>query len=982
MSTIAKLLVSLGIDSREYSQGLDSATQKTSAFGSVVKSAAGFAVVGFAAIGGAAVGAGIVGLKFNNTMEQVTAQLNAFTKDGKKSAEILEMIKDRASKTPFEFEEMAKATASLLPAAKQSGKGLEDLVGLAEILAASNPAQGLEGAAFALKEALGGDFVSIVERFNLPRQRLKELKDQGVPAMEAVQIAMKEMGLDADLVSNMANTASGRWSTFKDTMVGVAATVTKPLFDMLSGSLARVNDTIAANQPLIDAFANTLATNVTSAIQTVIGVGSSLVNIVQLLQTGDFQGGIFGLHEDSPFITALFVAREAANNLINTVQSLASGGINLDIFGPLVESAQNRITVLIEIVNGVFGVINSVIDTYGNRIATSASTAFTAILTTISAVLAGVNNVVNAVLGQVATFIQANGQDIANFIAETWLSIADIVKLAMDLINATVVPILQGIAAFINTHSSEIQTVLGAAWNIIKVVITTALDLIKSVITIALQAINGDWAGAWETLKGFSARFVTALLEVFKNGLTIIQNAFNTAIDAIKTIWNGLVGNSFKIGTDIINGILDGLKSAANGLLNWLGNLASQALHTAKSAIQARSPSKKFADQVGVPIITGIIQGMESVSGMLTGSLETLAGGAVETVKSGVQKLGNLIQESPLPTLAEKLGANTLSGFMAGVKANMSAATGAVRDAANDLLGAATAELDIHSPSGRFAREVGIPVVLGIVQGLEQTWPLATQWLKGNLAKLTGEYLKTSAQMVRGNYNIFKSLRDLEKVEPYQPLIDASQNYQNASKHAIEVAGKLLDVNSQIDQLIAGGPGDLANHVKYNEQLMKLYGTQAQLLQDQATSQSDLVRLFAKQEQAQVVSMQQQRTIQSIAERARQAYQTMQQQALSMMKVDAKGALEFFNQRKSQIEELSKLEKEHALSDDPEDRAALETQIALLKAAQAAEQTAQAVQININTRSQEQSDQNIINIIQRALQAAGIQVDIRTRVGP
>lgn len=252
------------------------AEQRLKSFGSTLgdisKNAVAFAAggllqSGIESVGSALFGAVKGGIDFNSQMEIVTAKLNAFTKDGAKSAEILAMIQERASKTPFAFGEMADAAAALLPTSKASGAALEELIAKAEILAASNPAEGLEGAAFALKEAVSGDFTSIIERFNLPRQRLKELKEEGVPALEAVQIAMSELGLDADLVSNLAETASGRWSTFKDTLTAMTATATKPIFDILSNGLAKVNEWATANQPLIDAFVAQLAGGLSSAIE-------------------------------------------------------------------------------------------------------------------------------------------------------------------------------------------------------------------------------------------------------------------------------------------------------------------------------------------------------------------------------------------------------------------------------------------------------------------------------------------------------------------------------------------------------------------------------------------------------------------------------------------------------------------------------------------------------------------------------------------
>ena len=241
-----------------------------SAMGTGLKMAGGLAVAGVVALGAGFAASTVDGLKLNSTLENVTAQLYAFTKDGDKAEAILADIRTEAAKTPFAFQEMAKATASLLPAAKASGMELMDLVHTAEILAASNPAQGLEGAAFSLREALSGDFVSIIDRFNLPRQRLNELKAEGVPAIEAITIAMREMGLDADLVGNMALTMTGRWSTFKDTIDTLKATMTKPLFDVLKSSLTGMQGVLDANAPKLTALAELIGGKLAAGVQWLI----------------------------------------------------------------------------------------------------------------------------------------------------------------------------------------------------------------------------------------------------------------------------------------------------------------------------------------------------------------------------------------------------------------------------------------------------------------------------------------------------------------------------------------------------------------------------------------------------------------------------------------------------------------------------------------------------------------------------------------
>ena len=229
--------------------------------------AATAAGAGLVALGAGMGAATVDGFRINTSLENVRAQLVAFTKDGAKADQMLADIRTEAAKTPFAFEELASATASLLPASIQSGVALEDLIQQAEILAASNPAQGLEGAAFSLREALSGDFVSIIDRFNLPRTRLNQLKEEGVPAMEAISIAMSEMGLDASLVAGMALTMTGRWSTFKDTMDTLKATLAQPLFDLVKTGLSDLQPLLDANMPKLQEIATTIGEKMAGAVE-------------------------------------------------------------------------------------------------------------------------------------------------------------------------------------------------------------------------------------------------------------------------------------------------------------------------------------------------------------------------------------------------------------------------------------------------------------------------------------------------------------------------------------------------------------------------------------------------------------------------------------------------------------------------------------------------------------------------------------------
>ena len=177
------------------------------------------------------------GVQYNASIESSTAIINAFTGSQEATAEIMDMLQRRAATSVFTFQQMSQAAQGLIPAATMSGASLETLMETAEALGASNPAEGIEGAAFALREAVSGDFTSVIERFNLPRQRLNQLKEQGVPALEAVQTAMSELGIDMDLVTAQSQTMNGRMDRAAEIFDTLAGIISKPIFNKISEGL-------------------------------------------------------------------------------------------------------------------------------------------------------------------------------------------------------------------------------------------------------------------------------------------------------------------------------------------------------------------------------------------------------------------------------------------------------------------------------------------------------------------------------------------------------------------------------------------------------------------------------------------------------------------------------------------------------------------------------------------------------------------------
>lgn len=551
-----------------------------------------------AAVGGGFAAAAATGLSFNNSMEQSRARINAFTKDAAVTEQVLAMVTERAAKTPFAFEEMAGAAAALGPAAKSSGVELETLLEKAEILAASNPAEGLEGAAFALKEALSGDFTSAIERFNLSRSYINELRAQGVPDLEALSMAMEQAGYDTDLVSQLANTAQGRWSTFMDTWTVLAGMVTQPIFDAVSQGLGTANDLLTQFSPVMQQAAQTVAGFISQAIQGQGAVGSlmgALQPVVDFLQA-NWQ----------PIVAA-------------------AGAILAFGIGGAVATAVAALGAFLAAAAPVIAIL-AVVGAAAAALQGAWANNFGGIQQTTASAMAAIQAVISAVLGVVQEFWAQNGASIIAFTQQTWATIQQIIGTVGAIIGTIVTTVFGAVASFIGSHGAQIQQILSAAWEFISGTITTALEVIQGITTAILAALQGDWGGATEAIKGIVSSLGTYLSEQWENikGLVV-------------ALGPQLLSAAQDVGNSIVEGIAGGISSAAGKIAEAAQSAAQSALNAAKSALGIQSPSKVFAQAVGLPIAQGMAQGISQGAPLVADSVVNVARGGVQAASKSIQ---------------------------------------------------------------------------------------------------------------------------------------------------------------------------------------------------------------------------------------------------------------------------------------------------------------------------------------------------------
>jgi phage-related protein len=291
-----------------------------------------------------------------------------------------------------------------------------------------------------------------------------------------------------------------------------------------------------------------------------------------------------------------------------------------------------------------------------------AGVTFTQLQSTVDTVMAGVMAVVSAVLPQITAFWQANGADIMATVNDAWTRINAIIQTALQLIAAIVGPALQAIAGFISSHGEQIQALLTNTWNAIKAAIDIALSLIQGIIKTALQIVQGDWSGAWTTIKETCARIVQDLWTIIQAGIGNIVTLFGGLATQVMDALAAFPGQAAQLGKDVVNGIIQGVESMAGALLDVLADLAADTLQSWKDAIFSASPSKVFAEEGGKPIVTGIIEGIQTTMPALLDVLDDVAASMIAKAKKVTEKVvdeANAMQDALIDQaegIADKLG--------------------------------------------------------------------------------------------------------------------------------------------------------------------------------------------------------------------------------------------------------------------------------------------------------------------------------------
>lgn len=618
---VLEFFAKLGMDSKEYDQGLKNAEKDAKGFGETFKTALSTAAkVGVAAFGvasAAVVKFGKEAVSSYAEYEQLVGGVQKlYGNAGKSLSEYAQSIGKTNAEAYREWQDLENAQNTVIKNAEQayltSGMSMNEYMETATSFSA------------ALIKSLGGDTQKAAEVTDIAMRAMSDNVNTFGSNAEAVSNAF--MGLSRQnymMIDNLklgyAGTAQGMLELINDSgVLNEKLTDTKQLaevgFDKMIMAIQKVQEqqgiagtTAREAMFTIEGSANATKAawqNVITTIAKGEGLGTAIDNLSKAI-FGDSGGG--GLLNN--LIPRVQIALEGIGDFVGKASPIIAKKIPelvRSLFPVILSSATTLLGSLAGAIPSLFEAVQGLIMNEGIGMVQHLSDGF----------LEGIPQFLSNVLPMVLSFVEGLRENAGtivdegiNFVLNLWKGIMN----GLPQLLAYIPQIIENLAGIINDNFPKI---LAAGWQLVEELghgiynawpaLVENFGNIFNALVAVVQAIN--WLALGSKIITLIKNGIQALATSVPN---LLKKIATEGWEAIKKIdWIG-------IGKSIIDGIVAGIKSVGKNILGALSGAVTSAIDGVKGFLQIHSPSRLMRDEIGMPISEGIAAGIKKGSGTI-----------------------------------------------------------------------------------------------------------------------------------------------------------------------------------------------------------------------------------------------------------------------------------------------------------------------------------------------------------------------------
>ena len=242
------------------------------------------------------------------------------------------------------------------------------------------------------------------------------------------------------------------------------------------------------------------------------------------------------------------------------------------VWAKIVTATSMALSLVVEYVKSKFSQAKETVISIWNQILSGLTNILSNIKTAVSN---GIKNVVERV--------RSGFSNIVSNSISLWNNVVSAIKSAWSNIKSNVSSAVSAVISKVKTGFQNMLSNIKSVYSNIKSAISSAWDSIKSAISSKLSSI------------------LSAVRSKFQELVSAVREKMNNVLSTIKSIWGNIRSflsgiNLASIGRNIIQGLINGVKSMASSLVSSVKGVVGGAIQGAKNLLNINSPSRVFME--------------------------------------------------------------------------------------------------------------------------------------------------------------------------------------------------------------------------------------------------------------------------------------------------------------------------------------------------------------------------------------------------
>jgi phage-related protein len=257
--------------------------------------------------------------------------------------------------------------------------------------------------------------------------------------------------------------------------------------------------------------------------------------------------------------------------------------------------------------------------------------------------------------------------DVGKVLSDAWNQFTSFVSDGTNKVSTVIQAFIGLIIGRWNSFWSDVANNVSNGWNSIMSNVQRGVQIVQSVIMGFVSLITGRWNSFWSDVSSTAGRMMEALRVVVQVGMNQVGQFFQELPGRAGAALGGMVGQLYSVGTQMIQGLINGVRNMAGAVANAAKGVVEGAINGAKALLGIHSPSRVFME-IGNFTGEGMAIGLDQMRNVVRKASENIADVAVGAFDKSKMYVAGLD------------AANGLASGLASNKSKIASAMGALGD--------------------------------------------------------------------------------------------------------------------------------------------------------------------------------------------------------------------------------------------------------------------------------------------------------------